>query len=80
MNDLLMKYDLEYLGKGGHSIVYKAVNKITKEEYALKLVKKRDEEKDSMVIKEILLHSKLNHPNIIKLINSFEDDENFYIF
>lgn len=45
-------------------------------------------EKDSKVIsakkiktvrQEIEIHKKLEHPNIVKLVHSFEDEENFYM-
>ena len=75
------KYEIgEQIGKGGYSLVYKATDKETGKEYALKIVKKRDYKFNDTIRKEIDLHSKLDHPNIIKLIHSSEDDEKFYIF
>jgi tRNA A-37 threonylcarbamoyl transferase component Bud32 len=73
------EYNLEdVIGKGGHSEVYRAINKNTKKEVAIKIIKK-GELNDELLKKELLLHSKFKHPNIINLEVYFEDKENMYI-
>mgnify|MGYP003650546009 CR=1 FL=1 len=74
------KYNIgDKIGSGFTSVVYKVTNKKTEKNYALKIINKRHEEIVSNAEKEIFLHSKLNNPHIVKLIESFEDDNNFYI-
>lgn len=70
------------LVKGGMSIVYKVMDIDTKEEFALKILKKsfiNSSYRKRQLDKEIKIHKKLDHPNIVKFIFNFEDNENIYI-
>lgn len=64
----------EILGSGGYSLVYKVCNPETKEEYALKIVDCKRQEKDSIVAElkgEVnLLNSLRDEPRVIQLIES----------
>jgi len=79
---LASKYDVhEQIGKGGYAVVYLAVDKKTKEHVAVKVLDKAklspkgtDQVKDEVDI----LH-KLDHPNLLKIIDTAEDDKSFYI-
>jgi len=69
------------VGEGSYSTVRKCVNVQTGEQFAVKIIPKTnllENDKDNIKV-EIQLLSKLNHPNIIKLIETFEDDENLYL-
>ena len=51
----------------------KVIDKLTKNNHEL------DKNKLDKIREEIKIHSMLNHPNIVKLIESFEDEQNFYM-
>ena len=70
----------ESIGNGTFGSVWKVRNKITKEIYAIKVINKEYIIKQNMteqIKKEIEIMYKLNHPNIIKLLSHFEDNEDF---
>lgn len=85
MNDYISLDDLEIvspLGRGAYSIVYKVKNRVKNEYYALKVVNKSSPHSTRVskrLENEISLQSTLNHKNIVKLLKSFEDSENFYL-
>lgn len=85
MEEFVFLDDLEMvspLGRGAYSIVYKVKNRVTNDFYALKIVNKHKATSSRVskrIENEIALQSSLNHPNIVKLIKSFEDHENFYL-
>ena len=70
------------IGSGAYGKVYLVKHKITKAEYALKRIDKRDKinQEDKVNFKrEIEIMYKLNHSNISKLYSHFEDN-NYYYF
>lgn len=70
------------LGKGKFGDVYIAREKRTNFIVALKVLNKiiiRQLKAQKQVIREIKIHSYLNHPNIIKLYGVFHDDDNVYM-
>jgi len=71
------------LGSGAFGHVYLVVNNFTKKKYALKVINKRKLLQTygncELVYNEIEIHSKLNHPNIIRLYNTSENDEEINI-
>lgn len=72
----------EELGRGGFAAVYRVTNQSTGEEYALKVVPKERVQKPKSLEKlknEMALQRSLNHPNILKSYDNFEDSKNFYI-
>ena len=63
------KYKLmEYLSKGGFGKVYKVEDIDTKNEYAVKILKKKDDSKFKNEIKMLEIVSKLKNPYIINMI------------
>ena len=68
------------LGEGAFGEVWKVIHKTSKKIYAMKQVLK---EKVSRMLpqfkREVYIMYNLNHPHIIKLLNHFEDDKNFYL-
>jgi serine/threonine protein kinase len=77
---------LKVLGRGGFSTVYQAKHHKNKLIYALKCIKKVSKDKrgiyrnkTSMIHHEINILLKLNHPNIIRLFDWFEDRDNIYL-
>jgi len=70
------------VGKGGFGEVWKVTHKVTNKTYAIKVMDKRNIIEQNMVDqinREIEIMYKINHPHVIKLINHFEDEENFYL-
>ena len=70
----------EVLGRGAYASVETCVNMFTQVEYAVKIIEKVPGHSRARVFKEIDLfyHCKGN-PNIIQLIEYFEESERFYL-
>lgn len=62
---------IDKLGEGTYGIVYKAVNKVSKEVVALKRIRldNEDEGIPCTAVREISLLKELKHPNIVKLFD-----------
>ncbi|KAK9173398.1 hypothetical protein cmbei_300920 [Cryptosporidium meleagridis] len=69
------------LGKGSFGEVLKCKDRITQQEYAVKVINKASaKNKDtSTILREVELLKKLDHPNIMKLFEILEDSSSFYI-
>ncbi|CAD8121088.1 unnamed protein product [Paramecium sonneborni] len=88
MNSILMSsngitYILQQqLGSGSFGTVYRVLDMRTNKYYACKIISKALLQKynaESMIRQEIKMQSILNHKNILKVYNSFEDNQNIYI-
>ena len=67
---------LQEMGRGAFSTVYKIKSKKNDQIYCLKKLNiKKTHNKEN----EINILSKLNHPNLVKYISSYLDDEGVYI-
>ncbi|PSN52694.1 MAP kinase-interacting serine/threonine-protein kinase 1 [Blattella germanica] len=76
----LYKLTGEVLGEGAYASVQTCVNIWTDLEYAVKIIDKIPEHSRSRVFKEVeTFHHCQGHPNIIQLIEFFEDEERFYL-
>eukprot|EP01097_Dermamoeba_algensis_P002647 TRINITY_DN2047_c0_g1_i1.p1 TRINITY_DN2047_c0_g1~~TRINITY_DN2047_c0_g1_i1.p1 ORF type:complete len:362 (-),score=66.70 TRINITY_DN2047_c0_g1_i1:76-1161(-) len=77
------KYDFgREIGRGGFSVVYEATDKTTGQKYAIKHIKKETmaEAEDLQLLKrEIRIMKKVSHPNILKLYEVYEEDDDFYL-
>lgn len=74
---------VDKIGSGGIGVVYKA-HKLTEKDrlYAVKVLKEEyllDEKQKRRFKYEALLADQLDHPNIVKIYERGEDDENLYI-
>lgn len=69
------------IGRGGFSIVVEGTNKKTGEKFAVKCIKKTMVEGDDIKLlrREIHIMKRVDHPNILKLFEVFEDDDEFYL-
>lgn len=73
-------YDLgEKLGSGGYGQVFSCVHKETKIERAVKMLKRCHFNDDDVVMREFNILKDLDHPNILRQIEMFTDDEHYYI-
>uniref|UniRef100_A0A8R1XQL2 Protein kinase domain-containing protein n=1 Tax=Onchocerca volvulus TaxID=6282 RepID=A0A8R1XQL2_ONCVO len=71
-----------YLGKGGFARCYAAKDSSSTMEVALKIVPRSRLTRHSQLEKmrkEIAIHQSLNHPNVVKFLNCFEDNINVYM-
>ncbi|OHS96120.1 Serine/threonine-protein kinase PLK1 [Tritrichomonas foetus] len=72
----------EELGRGGFAVVYRVTNYYTNEEFALKAIPKDRVSKPKTLEKlksEIAIQKSLNHPNVVRSYDSFDDTLNYYI-
>jgi hypothetical protein len=70
------------LGKGKFGNVYLAREKATNYIVALKILNKLEVQRltsERLIVREIKIHSFVDHPNIIKLYGFFHDDQNIYL-
>lgn len=75
-------YDMgKEIGRGGFSIVVEGTSKKTGAKFAIKCIKKSMVEGDDIKLlkREIQIMKKLDHSNILKLYEVFEDDDEFYL-
>ena len=80
--EFFQKYSLQAeLGTGAYSVVKLATNKKTKEKVAVKIVKIGNiSAEDRLALgTEIELLKELNHPNIIKLYETYRSADDVYI-
>jgi len=68
------------LGQGGFSVVKEATSKVDGEKYAVKIIEKKALKEDIKLLKrEIEIMKKVDHQNILKLHEIYEDDEKVFI-
>jgi calcium-dependent protein kinase len=73
---------IKELGSGSYGKVFKVKHKISQEERAMKIIKKENIATGISsfdIQREIDILKRLDHPNIMKIFEFFEDDENFYL-
>lgn len=82
MADIEKVYELKTeLGRGAFSIVYLATHKATGQQYAVKVINKKDLGKDyeKNLKMEVDILKKVNHPNIIALKELFDTPDKLYL-
>jgi len=69
------------IGRGGFSVVVEGAKKGTTERYAIKCIKKSNVERDDIKLlrREIQIMKAVDHPNILKLYEVFESEEEFFL-
>jgi len=75
-------YDLgKEIGRGGFSVVLEGTQKKTGEKFAVKCIKKTmvAGEDIKLLLREVQIMKKVDHPNVLKLYEVFEDDESFFL-
>ena len=73
---------IKTIGEGTFGKVKLAIHKLTQEKVAIKILEKKkiNNEKDlERIKKEIKYLKMLNHPNIVKIYEIIENENNFYI-
>jgi calcium/calmodulin-dependent protein kinase I len=80
--DIKDKYLFEKtLGQGSFGEVKKAKNKTTGEEFAVKMIQKADMQQEDLLAlqTEVEILSQIDHPNVVKLFEVWEDKIKFYM-
>ena len=75
-------YELgDELGSGAYAVVKVGDHKVTKKSYAIKIVEIESMEAADLEALhiEIIVMSRLNHPNIVRLYETYHDPENYYM-
>jgi len=70
------------LGRGGFSIVREGVRLSDGQKFAIKCIGKEHmegEEEIKLLLREVQIMKKIDHPNVLKLYEVFEDEEQFYL-
>mmetsp|Transcript_56975 Transcript_56975/g.138805 ORF Transcript_56975/g.138805 Transcript_56975/m.138805 type:complete len:519 (-) Transcript_56975:417-1973(-) len=75
LNDVRVKYHInpKELGHGHYGVVRKCMDRETKEWYAIKSIRKAKVSKIEVLKREIEILKEVRHPNIISLVDVFED-------
>ncbi|CAK0883161.1 unnamed protein product, partial [Prorocentrum cordatum] len=77
---LQKKYRMEEeLGRGATAIVYRAVTERTGQDVAVKVINKEHVANAQMLTNEIAIHKATDHPNVLRLLETFEDDCRLYL-
>ena len=72
----------ERLGEGGMGVVYRGVHRLTEQEVAIKALPPEmsaDPALRERFLREAKVLERLEHPNIVSLVNFLEEDERFYL-
>jgi len=69
----------EEIHAGGSGQVFKAIELATKAKRAIKRIAKKSASEIARVVQEVAIMKTLDHPNIIKLFETFEDDDYLYL-
>jgi len=69
------------IGRGGFSVVVEATEKKTGKKYAIKCIKKVSVEGEDIKLlrREIKIMKRVSHPNILKLYEVFEEEDEFFL-
>lgn len=67
------------IGRGSHSLVFKALHRPSNTVVALKVMEAKTDKDRLRNAREIQLHTPLDHPHVVRLLDSFSDDSNQYL-
>ena len=67
------------LGSGTFGVVYEAKNILFNNIVAMKIIKKNEYMNNQLIINEIDILKKLSHPNIVRIYEFYESNNNFYL-
>lgn len=79
--DVFNDYEVEdkVLGEGTYGVVFRARDKVTKEEVAIKRIPREKIRNYQRFLNEITALKTLDHPNVIKLFEIYEDEDDVYL-
>ena len=69
------------LGEGAYGKVSECIHRESRQKFAVKVLQKMhmDSVQQEKLINEMRILRELDHPNIVKIMEYFEDEEKFYI-
>jgi calcium-dependent protein kinase len=67
------------IGEGTYGVVFTAVDKVSKQEVAIKRIPREKIRNYQRFLNEINALKKLDHPNVIKLFEIYEDEDDVYL-
>lgn len=67
------------LGRGHYGVVRRCVNISTGEEFAIKTIRKARVSRVESLLREVEILRKVEHPNIIALVDVYEDEANLHL-
>ncbi|CAD8104879.1 unnamed protein product [Paramecium primaurelia] len=73
---------IQFIGEGMSAKVFRSIEKLTNKVVAVKMIKQefgREEQALDIVKTEVKILQSLNHPNIIKVLEVYENDQTFWI-
>lgn len=77
--NLLDEYEIiKRIGEGAYGSVFKAKSRTTREEVAIKCLKKNSLNNEAF-LNEISLLRRLDHPNVIRVVECIDDNNCFYL-
>jgi calcium/calmodulin-dependent protein kinase I len=79
---LLARYQMgEVLGEGGYSVVKSALSNVDGRRVAVKIINRKElsEADEESLRQEVAILGKLNHPNITRLVDFFEEPDHYYV-
>ena len=71
--------DHNEIGHGHYGVVRKCQNRSTKEFFAIKTIRKAKVGRLEVLKREIEILRKMDHPNIIQLVDVFEDEKYLHL-
>ena len=79
--DVFNEYNVDdkILGEGTYGVVFRATDKTTGEEVAIKRIPREKIRNYQRFLNEITALRTLDHPNVIKLFEIFEDEDDVYL-
>ena len=79
--DVFNDYEVEdrVIGEGTYGVVFKAIDKVSKQEVAIKRIPREKIRNYQRFLNEINALKKLDHPNVIKLFEIYEDEDDVYL-
>lgn len=77
--DEFYDFDKAELGEGSYGTVKKGINKDTKAERAIKIIDKSKIPEPKRFQAEVDIQQELDHPNIVRLFEVFEDAKKYYL-
>ncbi|KAM3143579.1 hypothetical protein pb186bvf_004341 [Paramecium bursaria] len=67
------------IGQGAYGKVYRATHRVTKQVRAVKVINKGIIKYKERLMNEITIMEQMDHPNVLRLFETFEDNENLYM-
>ena len=70
---------IKRIGKGSYGSVFKVMNKNTNLIRAMKVIPKHNQKNNQEILREIDILKNLDHPNVMKIYEFLEDENNYYL-